>query len=491
MNSKIKQNDMVITKQYKMTTNMPDGVVTPDRMETRLGTLRFFDGLPDEATVQIVHDNLDFQRATQAFLTSLPVVSLHALRSAIRAFGPDNQTVLISESLLDSRPMFFGAGNTETIYIIGWLDTKEGPLVIEVAPQTLGMINDFWGRYVTDLGRVGPDRGAGGKYLLIPPGYTGSIPDGYFVLTSRSYGNAYFIRGFLPDGDPLPAVENTKQNFRVYPLACAAEKPAMTFVNFSGTDICTIPATDASFFENLATVVQEEPFDIIDPETRGMLAAIGIRKDRPFAPDQRMQSILADAAAVGTATGRTLLFSTREPNVYYYRNSAWKMSWTGNDCQFLPGGMLDLDSRARYFFLAWGVSPAVSIKMVGAGSQYAFTEHDATGHYLDGGKTYRLHLPPNIPVKDFWSVVVYDTQTRSLLQTDQRFPSVSSQKKDLYVNPDTSVDVYFGPVPPVGKESNWIQTIPGKGWWTYLRLYGPLEPWFDQTWRPGEIESMD
>jgi hypothetical protein len=353
------------------------------------------------------------------------------------------------------------------------------------------MINDFWGRYVADLGKVGLDRGAGGKYLLIPPGYTGTVPNGYFVLTSRTYGNAFFIRGFLPDGDPRPAVENTKQHFRVYPLERSADKPTMTFVNFSGAEICTIPATDASFFDHLATVVKEEPLDSIDPETRGLLAAIGIRKDRPFAPDERMQCILADAAVVGNATGRTLLFNTRDPGVYYYPNSAWKMSWTGNDYQFSPGGTLDLDSRARYFFLAWGVSPAVAVKMVGAGSQYAFTEHDATGQYLDGGKTYRMHLPPNIPVKDFWSVVVYDTQTRTLLQTDQRFPSISSQIKDLFVNPDTSVDVYFGPEPPSGKENNWIQTIPGKGWWTYLRLYGPLEPWFDQTWQPGEIELID
>jgi hypothetical protein len=156
VNNKIEQIDAVITKQYKMTTDIPAGVITPDQVETRLGTLRFFDGLPDEATVQMVHDNLDFQRAVQAFLTSLPVAALHALRSGIRSFGPDNQTVLITESLLDSRSVFFGAGNTETIYTIGWLDTKEGPLVIELPPQTLGMINDFWGRYVADFGKVGP-----------------------------------------------------------------------------------------------------------------------------------------------------------------------------------------------------------------------------------------------------------------------------------------------------------------------------------------------
>jgi hypothetical protein len=490
MITKIEQGDAVIPTRYKMTTEIPAGILTPDRVETRLGTLRFFDGLPDEATVQALYDNLDFQRAVQAFLAALPAAALYAHRTGIRTFGLDNQTVLISESLLDSRPLFFGAGNTETVYTIVWLDTKEGPLVIDIPPHVIGMINDFWGRYVADLGTVGPDRGAGGKYLLIPPGYKGALPNGYFVLTSRTYGNVFFIRGFVAEGDPRPAVENTKQHFRVYPLDRAADTPTMTFVNFSGAAFSTIPATDASFFEHVATVVQEEPLDAIDPETRGLLAAIGIRKDKPFAPDKRMQRILAESAAVGAATGRALLFSTRDPGAYYYPDSAWKMSWTGNDCQFSPGGVLDLDSRARYFFLAFGVSPAVSVKMVGAGSQYAITEHDAAGHYLDGGKTYRLHLPPNIPAKDFWSVVVYDPQTRSLLQTDQRFPSVSSQKKDLVVNPDTSVDVYFGPEPPIGKESNWIQTIPGKGWWTYLRLYGPLEPWFDKTWRPREIELV-
>jgi len=153
--------------------------------------------------------------------------------------------------------------------------------------------------------------------------------------------------------------------------------------------------------------------------------------------------------------------------------------------------VLKLDGRALYFWGGWGVSPALTVKMVGAGSQYAYTERDATGCYFDGTKTYRLHLPPNIPVKDFWSLVVYSPQTRSFLQTDQQFPSVSSQKADLAVNPDTSVDVYFSPEPPAGKEANWVQTIPGKGWWIILRLYAPLEPWFDKTWQPDEIELVE
>jgi hypothetical protein len=473
----------------KMATDIPASITTPDRVETRLGTLRFFDGFPDEATVQTVYHNLDFQRGVQAFLTTLPAAELYALRTGVRSFGPDNRTVLITESLLDSRTLL-GGGNTETIYNFVWLDTKDSPLVIEVPPHVLGMINDFWGRYVGDVGNAGPDRGQGGKYLLLPPGYTGEVPEGYLVLRSRTFGNWMFFRGFIVHGDLRPAVESTKKHFRVYPPGRAADLPAMTFVNISGESFNTVPATDASFFEAITAVVQEEPLEAVDPETRGLLAAIGIRKDQPFAPDARMQRILAEAAAVGNATARALTFRTRDQSAYYYPNKAWKALWIGG-YDFSPGGVLNLDARTLYFYGAWGVSPAMTLKMVGIGSQYAMGERDAAGRYLDGAKSYRLHLPPHIPAKDFWSVIVYDPQTRSMLQTDQQFPSLSSQKAGLVINPDTSIDVYFGPQPPPGQEANWIQTLPGKGWFVVLRLYGPLEPWFDKTWQPGEIERVD
>ena len=473
----------------KMTTDIPASITTPDVVETRLGTLRFFDGLPDEQTVQTVYDNLDFQRGVQAFLTALPAAALHALRTGVRTFGPDNQTALIAESLLDSHTLF-GMPNTETIYNILWLDTTDGPLVLEVPPRVLGMINDVWGRYVVDVGNAGPDKGQGGKYLLLPPGYTGDVPDGYFVARSRTYGNMGGFRGFLVDGRTGPGVASIKQHFRVYPLAAAASPPAMHFVNISGAAFNMIPASDATFFDEVAAIVREEPLDAVDPETRGLLAAIGIRKDRPFTPDARTQRVLGEAAAVGNATARTIVFSTRDPAAYYYPDSAWKTLYIGNDYQFSPGGVLNLDARTLLFYVGEGVTPAMAVKMVGLGSQYAWTEHDAAGHYLDGAKSYRLHLPAPVPARDFWSVVVYDPQTRSMLQTDQQFPSLSSQKPDVAVNADSSVDVYFGPTPPAGKESNWIQTVPDKGWFVALRLYGPLEPWFDQSWRPGEIELV-
>ena len=473
----------------KMATDIPASITTPDVVETRLGTLSFFDGLPDEKTVQTVFDNLDFQRAVQAFLTALPAASLFATRTGIRGFGPDNQTMLITESLMDSRTLILTA-NTETVYAIGWLDTHGGPLVIDVPPHMLGFIDDFWERYVGDVGNAGPDKGKGGKYLLLPPGYAGDVPEGYFVLRSRTYGNVLGVRAFVVGGNVHAAADSVKDHLCVYPLAEAAEPSAMRLVDISGVAFNTIHANDASFFDEVVPVVQEEPLEATDPEIRGLLASIGIRKDKPFAPDDRMRRILAEAAAVGNATARALVFSTRNQSAFDYPNSAWQMVWIGNDYQFSPGGVLDLDARSLFFYMGLGISPAMAAKMVGIGSQYAMAYRDAAGQYLDGSKSYRLHLPGPIPAKDFWSVVVYDPQTRSMLQTDQRFPSLSSQKPDLATNPDTSADVYFGPVPPIGEESNWIETIPGKGYFVGLRLYGPLEPWFDKSWRPGEIEAL-
>ena len=476
---------------FKMTTDIPPSVLTPDGVETRLGTLRFFDGFPDAETVQKVYDNLDFQRGVEAFLAGLAPANSCAIREGYLSFGPANQTLLMTESLMDARTIYLVA-NTETVYNMAWLDTKDGPLVIEVPPDVLGFMSDFWSRYITDVGRVGPDKGAGGKYLLLPPGHEGSVPDGYFVLRSRTYGNAFIFRGFMKDGDLRSAIDATKQHYRVYPLEQADAPPAMAFIDVSGKYMNTIAPADATLYDLVATVVQEEPLEAVDPETRGLLASIGIRKDAPYAPDERMQAILAEAAAVGNATGRAILYANREQRLDHYPGGHWAIGgYYADDVEFSPDGVLDLEARTYYFQATCQISAAMWVKMVGAGSQYAVACRDATGRYLDGALSYCLHLPPDIPAKDFWSLLVYDPQTRSMLQTDQRFPSVSSQKEDLAVNEDGSVDVYLGPQAPAGHETNWIQTVAGKGWFCFLRLYGPLEPWFDKTWRPGEIERLE
>jgi hypothetical protein len=352
-------------------------------------------------------------------------------------------------------------------------------------------VDDFWFHYVTDLGNAGPDKGKGGKFLFVPPGYQGPIPDGYYVFKSPTFGNIFATRGFQVNGSPMPAVDNIKQHLRIYPLSQAAKPPPNQFVNVSGKAYNTIHAMDFSYFEEVNEVIQEEPNTAIDPETLGLLASIGIEKGKPFAPDARMKAILTEAAAVGNATARTLAYRTRTDEAHLYPGSGWVTAFIGGSYEFLHDGVRLLDARSFFFFYATGITPAMSMKMVGVGSQYATAFVDSKNRPLDGGKTYRLHLPPNIPAKDFWSFVVYDAQTRSMLQTDQQFPSIGSQKKGVVTNADKSVDVYFGPKAPAGKESNWVQTWPGKGWNVILRLYGPLQSWFDKTWRPGEIEEVN
>jgi hypothetical protein len=266
----------------------------------------------------------------------------------------------------------------------------------------------------------------------------------------------------------------------------------MKFINVSGKEFNTIVANTFKFYEDVNSVVQYEPNEAYSPEILGQLAAIGIEKGKPFAPDARMKKILTEAVAVGNATARTITFKTRMKEAYIYTDRAWFECFVGGSYEFLSQpGVRNLDARDHFLYYATGVTPAMALKLVGKGSQYAAATVDSKGNPLDGSRTYKIHLPPNIPAKDFWSFVVYDNQSRSMLQTDQRFPSIGSDKKSVVINPDTSVDVWFGPTAPKGHESNWVQTVPGKGWNVLLRLYGPLEPWFDKTWKPGDFELVN
>lgn len=487
---------------------IPKQIMTPDKIETSIGTLEFFDGMPKESTVNKLYDNLLLMRGVETFLSGIPATSIEGLRRGNVEVGANSPNkVLIFDQLLDSSPLFL-TGNTDTVYASAFLDLKEdGPTVVEIPAKCgPGTVNDAYFRFVTDMGVPGPDRGEGGKYLILPPDYKGDLlgPIGskkteingksYFVSKSPTYVNWLILRGFLVDGKPDIATQMFKEGLKVYPLSKAQNPPAMQFMSGSEKAFNTIHANTYEFFEELNEVIQREPVSFLDPELRGIFAAVGIEKGKPFVPDEREKKLLTEAVAIGNATARAIAFRPRLEGASLYENSGWKTAFVGGDYQWLANGGnggRNLDARTLFFYIATVNTPAMVLKMVGKGSQYAVSYTDSAGEYLDGSKNYELTIPPNVPAADFWSVVIYDPQTRSELQTGQPFPSKNNERDKLIENKDGSVTLYFGPKAPKGKESNWIQTVPGKGWFTLLRLYGPLEPWFDKSWRPGEFKLVE
>ena len=477
--------------QMKMTTEIPKGITTPDDIQTRVGELNFFDGVPDVESAQKVYNLLDFTHAYQAFLDGTKIASMDGIRKGILEFGPANTTAVLFEELMDSKALFLTA-NTTSVYMFSWLKLGDEPMVIETPPNVLGFINDHWFRYVIDFGNLGPDKGKGGKFLVLPPGYEGEVPEGYHVARTNTYGNWVIWRGYQVDGSTEQAVNATKEKFRIYPLSQKATPPKMKFVNASGKFMNTIHRMDANIFDEINDVVQAEPLMGERPELLGHLAAIGIVKGQPFEPDERMRSILKAAASAGSVTVKAVISKPRDERYFWYPGeSNWQNAFPGGAYTWELDGVSLQDIRAAFHFYATGITPAMALKKVGKGSQYAFTYLDANGNPLDGGKTYKVHVPADVPAKKFWSFTIYDNQTRSMLQTDAQFPGIGSNDKNVVQNEDGSYDVYFGPKPLKGKESNWVQTVPGKGWNTIFRLYGPLESWFDKTWRPGEIKLIE
>ncbi len=481
----------------KFNTDVPEKILTPDVVETRLGSLNFFDGLPSEETTKKVYDNLDFMRGVETFLNGIPATSIEGLRLGMQEAGSNTANqVIIFDELMDSNPLFL-TGNTSTVYASTFLDLKnDGPTVVEIpAGCGPGTVNDAYFRFVVDMGAPGPDRGKGGKYLILPPDYDGETPKGYFVAKSTSYVNWLILRGFLVDGKADFSSTMFRDGLKIYPLKDKGNPPTMEFINGSEKEFNTIHANDYDFYKELGDVIQREPVSFLDPELRGLFASIGIEKGIPFSPDDRMKAILTEAVAVGNATARAISFKTREKESSIFKTGHWESGFIGGDYRWLKndgkGGRF-LDARTRFFYVATVNTPAMVMKMVGKGSQYAAAFLDGEGNYLDGSKNYTLNIPANVPAKDFWSVVMYDPQTRSELQTEQNLPSVSSQRSPLVKNEDGSVTLYFGATnnAPEGSEANWLQSVPGKGFFVLFRLYGPLEPWFDKTWQPGDFELI-
>ncbi len=467
---------------------IPPSLITPDKVETRAGTLDFKDGAPSKATLDKVYDDIDFSHAQRAFENTFQGVSLHAVRKGLQSVGvKDNEAIIFSE-LMDAKSLWLTT-NADTIYSVGALDLTKGPMVLETAPGVLGAIQDHWFGWIIDIGLPGPDRGQGGKYLVVPPGYDGPLPEGEFnVARSRTNYVVWFARAFIANhNDPKPAADTIRQFTKVYPyevggvgtsiaefltgkapLGRISPQPPAVFHEASGKVMNTVPPNDFSYFELLNEIVQQEPAGSLDPELMGPIAAIGIVKGKPFAPDERMKKILTEAVAHANATTRTLFMNPRDPSWFYYPGSNWfnPLFVSGYEFEtpipmitkegakpFPPTGYRQLDARRWYFYGVTGITPAMAMRVTGIGSQYLFATLDAEKNYFDGAKTYKVTLPKGIPESNFWSLTLYDNMTRSMLDTPQRYPRAGSQtypSPGAEANADGSTAVYLGPVQPAG-----------------------------------------
>jgi hypothetical protein len=456
-------------------------------VDSRLGKIELKNGYPTDETAKKLYDDIDFQRACQAYLWALPLMAMQEWQREQReTFGAGNLDYVDYFTFTDKLGLL--TANATTPYVIGFPNmTETGPLVVEIPPgATAGGIVDFWQRPLTDTGQTGPDKGNGGKFLVLGPGEPDLKPEGYFVLRSPTVNIWSGHRALDPDPEKARA---TAAALRIYPYSQRDNPPPTRHVAPNGRKWTGEQPRGMAYWEGLAKIVNDEPVVERDRITMGMLQPLGIEKGKPFNPDARQRGILIEAAQVGEVMARTIAFDKRFVGVKVWPGKQWDISLFMKETSQEATNYTQLDERTSWFYEAVGVSVGMMGRTVGFGQVYLETSKDREDQWLDGGKTYQLHIPPNAPVAQFWSFTVYDNESRCFVDTGSH-PDRSS--RDIIVkNADSSVDLYFGPNAPEGKPpTNWIKTIPGKGWFTYFRLYGPTQPYFDRSWVMPDIELV-
>ncbi len=459
---------------------------------------QMYDGKwPDSSTAVQLNKEFYYQSAIKAYGLTLPALNMIGMRDGSESkFGKGYNVLPIWKDRMSAKT-WVPTPNCDVIYSMSYLDLKEtGPLVVYAPPNVIGMFTDFYQRCLTDVGAAGPDRGNGGLYLLLPPGYEGHVPTGYFSFTSATYNVFLFFRTVLSQGadgpDTKGAVAIAEQT-SVYPLsAVEKERKPMQFPNASNIPVNMMYPTDFSYWEKLKAFVDYEPVETFSPDTRGMLASIGIVKGQPFSPSIEQKEALIRAVE----TAPKMLFAWRlagraDGRSEYYKDRQYFNGWGGADASWYQPGYLDIDQRAAFFQLAYSSSPAMVLDMINWGSKYPSTIRDKGGDLLDGSKRYKLHLPAGIPARLYWAVTIYNPADGTMPQTAQLFPSRNQFDKPQY-NRDGSLDLYFGPTKPDSvSEKNWIQTLRGRAFMICIRLYGAGAAFYDQTWKPDDVVKME
>jgi len=453
-------------------------------------------GFPVGDTPSSVYEASDLRRAIEAYKTFVPTLATEAViqQMANQGATPNERGMVMATS----PPQQFQGTNSDTPYALTTLDLKAGPMVIDMPanPLLLGIVNDHNMKWIENVGGIGPDEGKGGKYLFLPPKYEGEVPDGFYVSRSQTWKIVALIRTVPLDGDVPKSIEAARE-VKVYPLSKTRETATHAFIDVSDRTV-PLPLLDwegnLEYWRQLHAIIDTET---ALPEYRrvlGALAELGIEKGKPFNPDPRTTRILEEAAERAHQELSVSTYANRRPERMVWEDRTWEWVPVGPfhaaAGDFGTADVSDLDASDHYFFLGWGTSSAIGRRQVGGGSIYYMGYRDQHGVYLDGGKHYQLTIPGPVPAALFWSFTVYDAETRCLIETDQGRAAVRSHLDTPQANPDGSFDIYIGPESPEGKERNWIQTTPGQGWWSAIRLYGPQQPVFDGTWKLGDIVEV-
>jgi hypothetical protein len=481
----------------------------------QLANLPFRENRPTQETAQTLRDELLFQRATQSYLWALPLINTLGMKDGSeKVFGAGYDVLPIWKKRLDAKTLVT-TPNSDVIYAMSYVDLgKDGPLVFEAPPQLQGILLDFWqrpipvdgGKYFGDIGFFGPDEGKGGKFLLLPPGYTGAVPKDCFVYRSGTNNVFIFLRSFYQDAHDLKPAVALVERSRIYPLDGKATARLMTFPDASGVPANMLPVSDGNAFAQLKQLVDSEGAGLGGPDWLGVLAAIGIVKGKPFNSDAHTRQILDRAARTAYKMSRVVAYEDHASGISY-RVYPDRICWLNPFADGTPanlGGAKDLawnyvagaypylalDARIWMFSNYYSLSPGMVSQSPGKGAKYMIAFNDGVGTPLSGGSNYRLHLPANIPAAMFWSVTLYEAENASGLANGQPFPSLGSKDKPAQ-NADGGTVLYLGPKAPTGKEGNWLATVPGKGYFAILRLYGPTETAIDKSWKPSEIEKME
>lgn len=473
-----------------------------------LAGLSMVENWPTDDTAGVLLEQLLFQRAVQSYLWALPAMNVVAMKEeSERVFGGGYNVMPVWRERLNAKTKVT-TPNSDVVYAMAFLDLeKDGPMVVEVAPGLQGILDDFWQRPLTgpvtdnplgvgtpdgtrwfgDVGLVGPDEGKGGVYVILPPGYDGEEPQDGFVFRSRTNGVFLFWRAFFQNPADLSAPVAAMEQTVVYPLGRKAEAKTMEFPEGSGVEANMLFDRDIQYFEMLARFINSEFVDPTEMDMRGMLASIGIIKGQPFEPDEAMRELLDDAALAAFKMSKAMVShgTPQMPGGLLWDDRRYVNAFMGGDPFFMADTFLNLDNRTAFFTNAYSVSPAMAMNIVGMGAKYPVAFHDSSGQLLSGGESYMMHLPPNVPAKLFWSVTVYDAEHASGLDNGQALPSLNSMDQPME-NADGSLDLHFGPEEPTDG-GNWLRTVPGRGYFVILRLYGPDKPYFDNDWKPDDF----